>query len=94
MRQAKHFQRNGRGVFTCATCDRPTRITHQDRDSPLCYECFECAGYENSVQDGNDTPESAQAKCAEYVATIEKRGGNMQTFYKSFQIIWPNGPVA
>jgi len=93
MRKANHFQRDGRGVFKCATCDRSTRITHQDRSSPLCYECFECAGYENAVQDGEDLA-TVQKQIAGYVAEIEKRGGNMKKFYSQFEVLFPDGPVA
>lgn len=93
MREAKHFQRDGRGVFKCAVCDRNTRITHQDRSSPLCYECFECAGWENHVQDTGEV-EVAQANVAQYVAVIEKKGGNMKKFYEQFSVLFPKGPVA
>lgn len=93
MRQAKHFQRDGRGVFKCAVCDRNTRVTHQDRSSPLCYECFECAGWENHVQDTKEV-DVAQANVADYVATIQKKGGDMKKFYEQFSILFPSGPVA
>jgi hypothetical protein len=51
----KHFERGGRGVFSCEACGRSTRRVDQGGESLCCTECWELAGIDNSVNDGAQT---------------------------------------
>ena len=54
--QNNRFKR-GSGVFNCSSCTRATRDTGGDNtDLRLCEECYEMAGIENTISDGNDDP--------------------------------------
>lgn len=70
------FQR-GSGVFTCVCCTRKTRATGGDNhDLQLCEECYEMAGIENAILDGNDDT-VLLAKFAELKAACIAKGGKL-----------------
>jgi hypothetical protein len=69
-----HFQR-GTGVFKCEGCGRQTRTTHQPDNTRYCYECWELAGYQNSIWDG-EKPADIAAPVRALLATIVERGGS------------------
>lgn len=71
---ARHFKQ-GRGVYTCATCQRRTRETTV-QGSDDCALCYDLAGLQNMVWDGNFEPSDANERDA-ILARIEKLGGNV-----------------
>lgn len=83
---ASHFQ-HGKSVFTCASCGRSTRVTHQPDDCNCCYECWELAGYQNSVRDGAKINEVA-ADRDRLVSTIVSRGGSLEGIKGEFTDLW------
>jgi hypothetical protein len=66
----------GSAVFVCEDCGRSTRITHQPIGTTCCYECWEIAGYQNSVYDG-DKPQKVAPQVAALAKTIVQRGGDL-----------------
>jgi hypothetical protein len=84
-----HFQR-GRGVFTCAICQRRTRDAGQSEDSGLCYECWELAGYDNHVNDnGPASMAEVQASVDALLRLCIKRGGDEELIRASFDYLFP-----
>lgn len=56
------FQR-GSGTYICGSCGKRTRATGQGEEGcGLCATCYERAGDENAVSDGQMTQESFDAK--------------------------------
>jgi hypothetical protein len=66
----------GSAVFVCEDCGRSTRITHQPIGTTCCYECWEIAGYQNSVWDG-DKPQEVAPQVVALAKTIVQRGGDL-----------------
>lgn len=72
---ANKFIRGAGGVFKCDVCTRSTRFTgEQSRDSRLCPQCWELAGLENSVLDGEPV-DNVRAYAEELAAEIRAKGG-------------------
>lgn len=44
----------GTGVYTCDCCGRRTRDTGDGAMNGICGMCYELAGYENLIQDGEE----------------------------------------
>jgi hypothetical protein len=63
MASNSHFQR-GTGRFTCTSCGKKTRATgHRDNEYVgMCRDCYERAGNENAVSDGQMTQAEFDAK--------------------------------
>lgn len=83
----RYFERGGRGVFTCKTCDRSTRRTTQPGDSQLCGDCDELAMTENSVLDGTAIADIAKFR-DDMVEYIVRKGGNRDKLRASFATLW------
>src|SRR5690348_17023746 len=45
--------RKGQSTYTCRCCGRVTRDTNSEGSIELCAQCYELAGFENMIQDGN-----------------------------------------
>jgi hypothetical protein len=73
MATKKHFERGGRGVFTCGCCGRRTRETTSDNPE-TCGPCYELAGLENGVADGHPVSDYVSDAKALY-AEIASKGG-------------------
>ena len=93
MRNRRHFQRQGRGVFVCCTCGRQTRIVDQDLNSECCPECYELAGIDNAVNDSGGTVlgEYAAERDA-LLAAIVRKGGNAERVKADYGYLWPVVP--
>lgn len=81
-----HFQRFGRGVFNCDTCGRSTREAGQGNDH-LCPQCWELAGWENSVLDGESVESVAKVR-DQYVASAVAKGGDFAKIRRHFATLW------
>ncbi len=75
------FQR-GSGAFDCSNCGRSTRDTGDNGQCRLCPQCFDLAGYENSLVDGRtfgkggiDTVRSLLSQLASYIGA--ERAGSL-----------------
>jgi hypothetical protein len=86
MEMKRHFQRFGRGVYNCAICARKTREAGQGNDH-LCPECYELAGWENSVLDGGSVEEVA-AERDRLLAKAVSQGSDEARMRKSFVQLW------
>lgn len=75
----------GSGAYKCRSCGRLTRATGQDGSQvQLCGDCFDLAGTENSMQDGEKfTMEDCQ-RIAQQILSIESKGGNAAEWRKTF----------
>ena len=61
----KHFQK-GSGCYTCVECGKLTRETGEcESGCQLCRKCYEIAGLENELQDGEITQEEYDRQVAE-----------------------------
>jgi hypothetical protein len=78
----------GKTVFTCDCCGRQTRITHQPTDCTSCFECWELAGWQNSVWDGTPLEEVVTAR-DDLLATIVARGGDEAAVRGEFSELFP-----
>jgi hypothetical protein len=91
----QHFARQfGRGAttFKCQVCERMTRDTGQGVDH-LCEQCYEIAGWDNTVNDNGyqpGSPEFAQyrAICETELAKAVKLGSNGEAIKKANDYIW------
>ena len=82
--QNARFQR-GSGVFKCDCCARNTRNTGQPHGSRLCAECYELAGWENSLSD--EGPADFLKHKDDVVGELNRcveRGGNVDLLRKEF----------
>lgn len=69
--------KRGSGCFSCSDCKRQTRDTGGDNtDLELCEECYEMAGIENAIADGNNDT-ALLAKLAELKAACIAKGGKL-----------------
>jgi ribosome-binding protein aMBF1 (putative translation factor) len=59
--QNSRFQR-GSGCYTCKSCGKKTRKTGDGAELGLCNRCYEMAGDENAVADGQMTQEEFNQK--------------------------------
>ena len=79
--QANRFLR-GSGVYTCRCCGRKTRATGRgdNENSGLCAECFDLAGVDNEISDGQSTV----AERANLIVTLSQiiacKGGDLSDF--------------
>jgi hypothetical protein len=80
----KHFRR-GSAVYKCECCGRGTRDTGvQSLGSKLCPQCYELAGIENDISDGNVTREEMGPRISQYIAEIVVKGGNVTDWRTTF----------
>jgi hypothetical protein len=89
-----HFQKHGRGVFTCYICQRRTRMVDQGGDSELCQQCWDLAGLDNTVNDNRADPEICgdwKRHRDDLLAIVVKRGGDARRVKKNFEYLWPEG---
>lgn len=75
MRTANRFTR-GTGCYTCRSCKRKTRDTGRGDNEGvlLCAECYDLAGIENAVQDGEPLEKYA-GEARRLLAEIRAKGG-------------------
>jgi hypothetical protein len=83
--------RAGEGVYVCECCGRKTRDTIGS-DGRFCGQCEELLMLQNSHWDGmynvnNDPPMDALRD--EWIATIAKRGGNVEDVKRQCRDIFP-----
>lgn len=70
------FTKMGGSTFNCATCTRRTRHTGaQSLGCDLCPQCFELAGIENELSDGNATIDERRTMIEALITDIEAKGG-------------------
>jgi len=64
------------GVYVCRICKRNTRATGRgDNDNvELCAECYDLAGIENAISDGDQRPGDAEQAQALLEDCIKKGG--------------------
>jgi hypothetical protein len=91
MRGSK-FQKRGGGVYKCCCCDRMTRKTGQQSDSPTCPECWELSGIENTFSDNGpdwtrETRASYDREIKWLVAKALKQGSSADAMRKSFPFL-------
>ncbi len=91
----KSFVR-GSSVYSCCVCARRTRATsgeHSEtargRGHGICEECYELAGIENEISDGYKTLEERMPVIKDYLALIEKKGGDISEWKQTFEIGLP-----
>jgi hypothetical protein len=88
MRQA-HF-RHGLSTFPCAICQRLTRESGQAIGCGLCFECYELAGIDNTVNDnGPHLLPEYQSEITALVAKAVKHGGNADRIRSQFRFLFP-----
>lgn len=77
-------------TYICNCCDRRTRETgNGESDCDLCYECYELAGLDNSINDGGrDATPSELAWANELLGRIAKKGGDVEYARNSNSYIW------
>jgi len=68
--------KRGSGCFSCKSCGRQTRDTGDNGELQLCSECYEMAGIENSIADGNATDEE-KALWHQLKAACISKGGTL-----------------
>lgn len=88
---ANRYFKRGRGVFTCAVCERKTRDTGHGID--CCAECSEIAGLDNMVNDngyevGSKDYADALAECEMLLTAAVKKGGNGEKIKANNGYIW------
>jgi hypothetical protein len=65
-KQARNSRfQQGSGVFECQCCHRPARDTGDNGQLKLCSQCFEIAGYENTLSDHGELQPSEAAHVRE-----------------------------
>lgn len=76
MKNASHFQR-GSGVYTCRVCGHRTRATGRgdNENVELCADCFDLAGLENQVSDGEPLSAAQQVEVNHVAPIINRRAG-------------------
>lgn len=80
----KKFYR-GSAVFKCNVCGRSTRDTGvQSIGNKICPQCFELAGIENDISDGNTTLGAYRERIKQYLDEIVAKGGNISTWNDVF----------
>jgi hypothetical protein len=71
------FSRVAGSTYACDTCGRRTRNTGaQSLGSKTCPQCFDLAGIENEISDGNATLAERRDYIDELIADIRAKGGN------------------
>lgn len=86
MRKNNRFQRGHRPVFACATCGRSTRLAGQGNDE-LCAECWELAGLQNQVFDGDEIAQVAADRDF-YFNKAVKLGSDPNRIKTQFPELW------
>ena len=68
----------GSTTYLCGSCGINTRITgdRSAKSCGLCNECYELAGIENSVRDGEEVTPNLIAEINHMLAIIAKKGGD------------------
>ena len=90
----KHFINFGSGsTFTCNVCGRKTRQAGQAIGCDLCPECYEIAGWDNSVNDnhykvGSKDFEDIRSECEELLAKAVKQGSDGERIKRANSFIW------
>jgi hypothetical protein len=70
--------RRGSSTFTCDVCKRLTRETGvQSLGSKLCPQCWDLAGIENEISDGNATLADRRDEVDQLLKHIESKGGDL-----------------
>jgi len=73
----RHFSKFAGSTYSCICCGRKTRYTgRQSMGSKTCPQCFELAGLENMISDGNATVEELRREIDPLLAEIRSKGGN------------------
>lgn len=77
MKNASRFAK-GSGVYQCQCCNRSTRATGRgdNENVGLCAECYDLAGYENSLQDGAELTTNELAEVEALIAAVKEKGGD------------------
>lgn len=78
----------GSGCYRCRCCDRRTRSTgNGDNENVLlCEQCFDLAGYENAVQDGEVLSENEKSNVKTLIERVVALGGRDTWSYATFGI--------
>jgi hypothetical protein len=73
-RPRNRFER-GSGMYECRCCTRKTRSTGNgdNENVRLCVDCFDLAGYENMVSDGEDLSDAYKADIKNLVAFLKTK---------------------
>lgn len=80
MKKVDGFKR-GSGCYTCRSCKRSTRSVRYGEDAAdvrLCFECYELAGYENMIQDGEELSEREKNHCKNMINAIKEKNGKWE----------------
>lgn len=72
----------GSGVYVCASCGRSTRATGRGDNEHvgLCAECYDIAGIENAIADGELTFDECRAEYGHLVEKVREKGGDTSNF--------------
>ncbi len=87
MKTTNRFAR-GSGCYRCRCCNRQTRSTgNGDNENVLlCVQCFELAGLENAVQDGEVLSDSEKRHAKNLIESVIAHGGRDAWSYATFGI--------
>ena len=81
----KRFYR-GSTTFQCNVCGRNTRDTGvQSFGNKICPQCYELAGIENDILDGNKTLEDYTEAVEQYLSEITAKGGDGSSWDTRFK---------
>ncbi len=69
----------GSGLYRCRCCDRNTRSTGNGDNEhvQLCVDCYDLAGYENMVSDGEELTSDIKSDIINVVAHLAKLGAKV-----------------
>jgi hypothetical protein len=84
----RHF-RYGRSTFTCLSCGRRTRDAGQGWVE-CCFECYELAGLDNSVNDGAAALAEVILERDRLLAKAVKQGSNEARIRNQFSYLFPS----
>lgn len=93
MKRHNGFERGlGRSTFKCQSCGRMTRYTGvQSLGTGICPDCFEIAGYDNTINDnglkGRELAENVAA-AEDHLANIAAKGGDVARVKRGCDFIW------
>lgn len=89
-RKNSRFQK-GTGCYKCDSCGRLARATGvQSLGAKTCEDCYELAGIENAIADGDGTFEKYAAEINRRVAHIKDRGGDADAAFPAWVVACAN----
>ncbi len=84
-----HF-RTGRSTFICGVCGRRTRDAGQALGAECCFECYELAGLDNTVNDGCAPLDEVAAERDALLVKAVARGGSEASIRGEFSYLFPS----